>query len=256
MIAHLALLAQLTTAVPPVSCQAPSAPALDHAILAVSDLDRVSQSFRSAGFRLKTGRLHPNGLLNRHIKFPDGTEIELMTVRGTAGDDMARRYAKLIAAGDEGAYVALRARELRSVEEQSAALGLDPRRSSSGAWQFLGFAETSSAAAVFFTTGGAAVADVDSIFQHQPRVTALAELWLEGGTALTTLLQRLGSILCGQANGPDDRVGQRWALSGGSIVVVPPRDTARPRVLGAVLEIPGVHSRIVRPTPQFWIQYR
>lgn len=255
MLARIALLAQLV-AVPPPSCQAPSAPALDHAIVAVRDLEAASDSFRRAGFRIKAGRLHPNGLLNGHIKFPDGTELELMTVRGAAGDDMARRYAAIMAAGDVGAYVALSVADLAPVERHTAAAGLVTRRSSSGPWQFLSFADASPAVAVFFTAGNAPVADADSIFRHRPRVTALAEVWVEGGAELGALLQRLGSVPCGEVRGPDGRAGQRWALSRGTIVIVPHPGNARPRVLGAVLEAPGDESRTVRPLPGFWIQYR
>jgi hypothetical protein len=35
------------------------------------------------GFTLKQGQLHANGLDNRHLKFEDGTELELMTVGST-----------------------------------------------------------------------------------------------------------------------------------------------------------------------------
>src|SRR5512134_3767719 len=105
MISHALLLIQAITA--PAACEAPNAPALDHAIVVVNNLDAASDAFRRAGFRIKRGRLHANGLLNNHIKFRDGTEIELMTVRGRPGDDMARRYAGLMAGGDRGVYVAL-----------------------------------------------------------------------------------------------------------------------------------------------------
>jgi hypothetical protein len=51
--------------------------------------------------------LHPDGLLNRHIKFRDGTEVELMTVSGAPRSRMARDYASLLAAGEGGVYAAL-----------------------------------------------------------------------------------------------------------------------------------------------------
>lgn len=233
----------------------PNAAALDHAIIAVHDLENAARAFRQAGFRIKPGRLHANGLLNGHMKFPDGTEIELMTVRGNPGDDMARRYMRIIAAGDGGAYVALKTASLDEVQRAAAAGGLGTRRSSSGPWQFLGFADTSSAAAVFFTSGGAPVLDADSIFTHSPRVTELAEVWVEGGTQLTDVLRAAGAVSCGSVRGPAGRTGERWRLARGSVVVVPARGRARPRVLGAVLRTSDTRSDTVRPVPQFWIRY-
>jgi hypothetical protein len=96
---------------------------------------------------------------------------------------------------------------------------LSTRRSSSGPWQFLGFNDTT-AAAVFFTSGGSPIQDADSIFQHQPLSVSLAEVWLEGGAELTQLLLSLGARVCGDARAPDGRTGQRLALSKGSVVLV------------------------------------
>src|SRR5687767_12158381 len=87
---------------------------LDHVILAVPDLDAASRACGDLGFLIKPGRMHPNRLLNRHLKFGDGTEIELMTVRGEPGDPMARDYARLLESGAGGAYVALRTPDLRT----------------------------------------------------------------------------------------------------------------------------------------------
>lgn len=68
----------------------PTAPALDHVVLAVRDLDAAAAGFARHGFRSKPGRLHANGLLNRHVKFRDGTGIELMTVRACPGTGWRR----------------------------------------------------------------------------------------------------------------------------------------------------------------------
>jgi hypothetical protein len=85
----------------------PAAPALDHVVIVVRDIEAASAGFAREGFRLKHGRLHANNLLNRHIKFRDGTGIELMTVVGEPGDAMAGRYVQLLRDGEGGVYVAL-----------------------------------------------------------------------------------------------------------------------------------------------------
>ena len=72
-----------------------------------ANLDTAAAAFRARGFRIKTGRLHANNLLNRHIKFRDGSSLELMTLAGPPHDDMARDYATLLDQGEAGVYVGL-----------------------------------------------------------------------------------------------------------------------------------------------------
>jgi hypothetical protein len=235
---------------------APSAPTLDHTIIAVRDLARATQHFRDAGFKIKSGRLHANGLLNNHIKFPDGSEIELMTVQGAPRDEMARDYADLLRAGDGGVYVALKVRSLDRAARLASEIGLDTQRSASGRWQFLSFPRTSPAAAVFFSAGDVAVNDPDSILQHHPPVTALREVWLEGGAALETFLRRLGAAECGSVSNAFGQTGKRWGLKRGSLVIVPSHDATRSGVLGAVLTTSAPKPRTIRPLQNFWIEYR
>ncbi len=179
-----------------------------------------------------------------------------MTVRGAPGDAMARRYADLLRAGDGGVYVALRVSDVAVVRQAADSLRLAAHRSSSGPWQFLGFPSTSPAAAVFFTSGAAPVADADSIVAHEPSVSALAEVWLEGGAELGALLRRLGAVACDAATSPDGRVGRRWALSRGQLVIVPPRGGRRPGVLGVVLTTTAQRDTILEPMRTFWIRYQ
>jgi hypothetical protein len=256
MILQLALIAQLMTPIPAQECAAKAnAPTLDHAIIVVRDLDAAASAFKKHGFRIKPGRLHANGLLNRHIKFRDGTEIELMTVQGTPGDSMAKRYADLLAGGARGVYVALQMGSLQGAQHKATALGMQTRLTRSGMWQFLSFPAPLAAAALFLTAGAASVQDADSIFQHRPAVGALSEVWVEGDARLGELLHELGAAPCGRARGPDGKVGQRWRLGRGSIVIVPMRGDTRPVVLGAVLESAGAGQRLLRPLPNFWLQY-
>ena len=252
----LAALALLVGSRLPQECTATSsAPALDHVILVVRDLEMAAAGFRAHGFRLKPGRLHANNLLNRHVKFRDGSSLELMAVRGAPRDAMARDYAALSAEGEGGVYVALTVESLDPPKAAVAALDLRNRESTSGPWRFLSFAPASPAAAIFFSTGTAIVQDADSLLDHVPSVAGLAEAWIEGGTALSTLLEQLGARRCGSAVGPDGRTGERIALSRGRVVIVPPATAGRPRVLGAVLKLQEPGAGTVRPHPNFWVRY-
>lgn len=60
---------------------APIAVGLDHVPVAVADLAAAAERYQRLGFTLKPGRPHENGIENRHAKFRDGTEIELITAR-------------------------------------------------------------------------------------------------------------------------------------------------------------------------------
>ena len=80
--------------------------ALDHVVVAVNDLEAAAARYRALGFTLKPGRPHANGIRNWHAKFPDGTEVELLTAP-EASDDLTAKYRKHLAEGDGPAYLAL-----------------------------------------------------------------------------------------------------------------------------------------------------
>ena len=174
----------------------PGAPRLDHVVIAVRDLDSLAARFTGLGFRLKDGRPHANGLLNKHVKFRDGTEIELMTVAGPATDRMAREYQDLIANEDAGAYVALRTEGIDSVAAIAARLGFRPRQSASGPWRFVSFEPRSGLGAIFFVQGGAPPHDADSVFAHSNGSVGLSKVVLLGGHEVVQLLGALGAGVC------------------------------------------------------------
>jgi hypothetical protein len=231
-----------------------SAPALSHVVLAVDDLEKASAGFSQLGFRLKDGRLHANNLLNRHVKFRDGSGIEMMAVQGAPGDAMAQRYAALAEAGG-GVYVALDVNSAEAPIAAASLLGLEVQRSSSGSWQFVAFPDTSPAAAVFFAIDVPLIQDTDSLVSHAMEVHGLSEAWLEGGAELVSLLRQLGAADCGTVQGPAGRTGHRLGLSRGTLVIVPGRTEARPRVLGVTLSLSAPGEGIVWPASDFWIRY-
>jgi hypothetical protein len=217
-------------------CAAPQAAVrLDHAIVVVRDLDSAAARFAPLGFRFKLGRLHPDSILNRHIKFRDGTELELMTVAGTPTSRMARDYARLLAAGEGGVYAALWTTDMERVRRAAARLG-EPRLTQLGAWQFLSLPTVQETHAVFFGAGGLPANDPDSVLNHPNGATGLATAWIEAGPALERLLLQLGARRCGQVTLPDGREGVQWGLARGSLVVV--RGSTR-RVVGVEIARPG-----------------
>ena len=92
--------------------QAPFTVGLDHVNVAVRDLDAAATHYSAMGFALKPGRPHLNGITNRHIKFTNGTELELITAPAPA-DDLTRYYRRLIDAGDGAGFLALHPSDCR-----------------------------------------------------------------------------------------------------------------------------------------------
>jgi len=79
---------------------------LDHVIILVNDLDAAASRYRAMGFALKPGRPHDNGIRNQHVKFEDGTELELLTAP-EANDQLTTQYRRYLAQGDGPAHVVL-----------------------------------------------------------------------------------------------------------------------------------------------------
>lgn len=238
----------------PGACLAPQAAVrLDHAIVVVRHLDSAAARLGPLGFRFKPGRLHPDGLLNRHVKFRDGTELELMTVAGTPTSRMARDYARLLDDGEGGAHAALWTDDIERARSAAARLGA-PRLTRAGAWRFLSLPGVFDTHAVFVGGGGVAASDPDSVLQHPNGAVSLASAWLEGGPALGRWLRSLGSRPCGAVTLPDGRQGTRWALARGTLVVVP---GARHRVVGVeIARGAALEARLLEPMPGFWLLLR
>jgi catechol 2,3-dioxygenase-like lactoylglutathione lyase family enzyme len=79
---------------------------ISHVNIAVADLDRASGDYARLGFALKEGRPHDDGIRNRHVKFRDGTEIELITAPA-ATDALTTHYRELLAEADGPAFLSL-----------------------------------------------------------------------------------------------------------------------------------------------------
>ncbi len=88
------------------SVEAPVVVGLDHLILAVSDLNGTAERYRQLGFALKAGKPHENGIHNHHLKFSDGSEIELLSV-SEARDGLTSEYRQHIDSGDGPAFFGL-----------------------------------------------------------------------------------------------------------------------------------------------------
>lgn len=93
------LLAAITQAAEPLV-------AVGHIPIAVRDIDAASADYRALGFSLKPGHLHDDSILNNHVKFADGTELELITASERKGSTAAQ-YLRMLDDGEGPAFLAL-----------------------------------------------------------------------------------------------------------------------------------------------------
>src|SRR5262245_53140488 len=176
----------------PAPARAPaSGPAivLDHVVLAVNELDVTAARFRSFGFSLKAGRPHDNGIQNQHVKFADGTELELLTAPD-ALDDLTQQYRQHLAGGDGPAFLALMVRG--------------------------GPAPAEKPPYIFFGGRNASPTDLPLHFDHANTADTLEAVWLAGSdfTRERALLERFGATR-ERAIRVLGRMGEDWHLADG-----------------------------------------
>jgi len=182
-------------------CRSPgSGISVDHVVIAVSDLDRAAADFQSLGFTLKPGRLHPNGLLNAHVKFADGTALELISPTGKPTDPVAVAYANFLRAGDGGAFLAIGAAPDR-VTEAARELGLPSQLERSGPFTWVTVDDSRGnpdvePSPLFFVAYLDRPDDPDSLLVHHAGAVGIGSVLLDTTGALAELLTLLGASEC------------------------------------------------------------
>jgi hypothetical protein len=193
---------------------------LDHIPIAVNDLDRASADYRALGFALKPGRPHDNGITNQHVKFPDGTELELITAP-EARDPLTATYRKHLAAGEGPAFLALFA---PGVDAASLGLNADPLQY------------------IFMFGRNQSPTDRSEHFAHANTADSLIGVWLAGDdlSSERRLLEKIGArINAEEVRVPQLITAQVAQLDEGEVVLLPAARQLVPgrRVVGATVRI-------------------
>ena len=199
---------------------------VDHVPIAVADLEAATTRLVDGfGFRTKPGRRHANGLENRHIKFADGTGLELVTIH-EPGDDLARRYAELIADGGGGAFVALGGLPVDSVLALVAPAEPELEATRLPAFDLAAFPPGHPLAPVFFVDVHLRPPDLPEHLDHPNGARSLRAVWVavEEPDRLAGLLRRLGARDCGQSAHPMHLTGRAMGLARSTLYLV---DAAR-----------------------------
>ena len=201
------LLGSGATAIQPSDRSGPAVTGLDHVPIAVRDLEAAAETYRALGFSLKPGRPHANGIRNQHVKFPDGTELELITAP-EARDALTGKYRRHLEHGDGPAFLALFIPDKARVPHR-----LPP-----------------SLDYLFFGPRNASPTDRPEHFEHANTASSLISVWLAGDDLgqERTLFTRLGATMAKREVSVPNRV-----LA----------DIAQFRE-GDVVLLPGSHQRV------------
>jgi len=196
---------------------------LDHVPIAVNNLDAASARFRALGFTLKPGQPHANGIVNQHAKFPDGTELELITAPA-ATDELTTYYRESLAKGDGPAFLALFAPE-RTDPVQRIERDL-PRY-------------------IFFGPRNASPTDLPEHFRHTNTAQSLISVWLAGAdlSAEWNLLERLGAVMTHEVRDLPERTSMTVArFEEGEVLLLPAARELVPgrRVMGATVRVRSI----------------
>ena len=213
---------------------------LDHISVAVRDLEQSRADYQALGFVLKPGRLHENGLRNSHVKFADGTEIELITAPAPT-DALATKYFTELENGDGPVFLGFYAREDAALVKRLSELGL--------ALEWSGSIATLSHAGeyhrLFFAHRQNSPSDRPEHFAHGSTAFRLAGVWLAGAVAEQGLLVALGAVpnkepACGPFGSPIEAL----SLPDGEIMFL--ADTARLTpgrpIIGATVSVTSLEA--------------
>ncbi|GHE70763.1 VOC family protein [Roseivirga thermotolerans] len=165
---------------------------IDHVVYAYSNLDSAKNRFASMGFTLKPGKLHSNGLLNAHVKFENGSYVELMSLKGQPTDDVALKYKTLIEQHYTGAYLALTGPEHHKIVLALRQLNIEHEVTNGSLWTYIAFPEYSPLSHIFFITYHHPNPATGEFTIHSNGFNGLKEVVIEGGELLVGLLHTLG----------------------------------------------------------------
>ncbi len=159
---------------------------VEHTPIVVGDLEKAQSDFRAMGFAIKPGRFHADGIRNAHVKFPDGTELELIHAPAPT-DALTSEYFARQQRGDGPVYFGLWARDHAALALRIKALGA-PVQQDGGA---LTFPADHPLHHLFFGSGEKAPTDRPEHFAHANSALRLSGFWVRGNAQERRLLAGL-----------------------------------------------------------------
>lgn len=170
-----------------VPAQAPVVMGVEHTPIVVADLEKAQDDFRAMGFAIKPGRFHADGIRNAHVKFSNGTELELITAPAPT-DALASEYYAREQRGDGPVYFGLTAPNHPALAIRIKAMGL-PVQQDGGA---LTFPLGNPLHHLFLGSGDKSPTDRPENFAHANSALRLSGFWVSGNRQEHDLLKKLG----------------------------------------------------------------
>lgn len=211
--------------------QEPLVIGIDHIPVVVTDLEKAQADFRAMGFAIKPGRFHADGIRNAHVKFPDGTEIELITAP-RAVDELTSEYRTKMERGEGPVYFGLYAPASGAVRARFQALQVEAQENDG----MFTFPPTSPLHPLFLGRRNKAPTDKPEHFAHPNSAVRLSALWVSDNAELRELLKGLGARLTpiGPCGVIGVTKGMRAPLPEGDLYLVPSEATT---VVAARVEV-------------------
>lgn len=203
---------------------------IDHIPVVVTNLEQAEADYRQLGFSIKPGRPHADGIRNAHVKFPDGTEIELITAPAVV-DALTTEYRAKMKTGDGPVYFGLYAPNRTTLAAKLHASGF-PVQNDGG---ILTSPAGSPLHPLFFGGRNKSPTDKPEYFAHANSAVRLSALWVRGNQELRTLLRGLGKPSTEPQCAPfSSSVRDAVTLPEGNVYLVP---SASANVVGARVEV-------------------
>lgn len=198
----------------------PSLVGIDHMPVVVADLEEAITSYKRLGFSIKPGRFHENGLRNSHVKFKDGSGVELICPPSQPTDGLTRAYSELLQDGEGPAYISFHARD---TEALAAAFGKAnvQFKDDGGLLTLL----EPGLDFIFFVKDNRSPTDKPEHFAHPNTAVAMTEVWLAldvpSRTSLRKLLLALGAVESNETVlVPAEARAEVFTIQNGRLVVV------------------------------------
>jgi hypothetical protein len=200
--------------------RSPAVSGLDHVPVAVADLGSAASRYQQLGFTLKPGRPHANGITNQHAKFPDGTEIELITAP-QAVDALTKTYRTHLARGQGPAFLSLYAPLESTLRADLDRAGLAYTRTSG----LVVARPAHSLGYIFFGQRNRSPTDRPEHYVHRNTARSLIGVWLAAAdfSAERRLFGAIGATFSEEVVLVPDRTTATVArFAEGTVVMLPP----------------------------------
>ena len=215
---------------------------MDHIPIAVQDLGSAAQTYERLGFVLKRGRFHANGVSNEHIKFSNGTELELISA-SEVRDRMTAEYRQFLAVADGPAFLGLFGPNRTELIERLKA-SRNPAEFES---TWITFPQSDPLHYIFFGQRNASDTDRPQYFSHPNGAESLIGVWLAdddfsqehtlfGSLGATRSIERACTPKCDQR--------PKWRFAEGEVTLLPSSYRLVPdrKIVGAVVKIQSVEK--------------